>query len=373
MANESGRVASRSVGVGLKDKVLETLGHPSASDSDADSDGNAGADHREGGGDSPRRVACLLLPGFSLLSAASAIDAMQACNRITGEERYRIEVLGESHSVSSDFGVDMATMPIHSLIEEAIDGLLVCGGGPADYPAMDEDVLSWLSKRRRHFSWLAGIGTGGYCLARAGLLDRRKASVHWWSLQELRDQFPEIFFSTELFSMDDEIATCRGGTAALDMMFSIIGRQQGSDMVDALSQHFVRERVGRSGAMNERRRLSADEMQEQPVLHDAIQLMEANIEEPLGSDDLAMHVGLSRRQMERLFRKYLNTVPSRYYLQIRLEAARRQLQSNGLPISDVALACGFASSAHFSTVYRNHFGVTPSEERSLKASAVSDD
>ncbi len=325
--------------------------------------------HREDAADtseqSVRRVACLLLPGFSILSMASAVEAMQACNRLTGEHRYRCEMLGPENETASDSGVEVATIPIYSLVDKDIDGLIVCGGAPADYPDDDAELIQWLTEHHRHFQWLAAIGTGGVCLARAGLLNRRKASVHWWSLSELRQDFPDVNFSTDVFSIDDGIATCRSGTAALDMMYTLIGRHQGHDMVDALSQHFVRERVGHASVMAERQQLSDMQKQEQPALHDAILLMEANVEEPLSTDDIAGHVALSRRQLERLFRKYLDTVPSRYYLQVRLEVARSRLQSEPLPISDVALSCGFSSAAHFSTAYRNHYGLTPSEERAL--------
>jgi transcriptional regulator GlxA family with amidase domain len=149
------------------------------------------------------------------------------------------------------------------------------------------------------------------------------------------------------------------------MMLWMIARQQGVDIAEAVSQHFLHERIGQPGR-NVITPLSEQTKLEQPKLAEALSLMEANIEEPLSTDDISFHIKMSRRQLERLFKKHLNTVPSRYYLQLRMREAREQLLNTSNSIADIGYGCGFSSGAHFSTAYRSLFHITPSEERRLK-------
>ncbi len=100
---------------------------------------------------------------------------------------------------------------------------------------------------------------------------------------------------------------------------------------------------------------------------EAVALMEANLQEPLPTDEIARLVGVSRRQLERLFKQHLDDMPSRYYVELRLVRARRLLRHSGQSILQIALACGFASASHFSNAYRARFGHTPRDERSARA------
>lgn len=310
---------------------------------------------------SPITVSFLLLPGFSSLPMSSAVEPLLVCNRLEGEERYRIEYLSlDGQPVATTGGLCCAVnKPLEDYAPESI--LMICGCSPADHKT-EQSLTDWLKNHHRNFSALGGISSGGYVLAEAGLLKGKKASIHWWGGQQLIEQFADVNVSNDVFSLDSDRFTCKGGTAALDMMVMLIGRQQGADMGEALAQYFVRERVG-GDESSQRKLLSASERDEQPKLAEAIDLMEANIEEPLTADDIAHHVAISRRQLERLYKKYLGSVPSKYYLQIRLDYGRSLLHNRSASIADIALRCGFSSGAHFSTAYRNLYGLTPSEER----------
>ncbi len=314
-----------------------------------------------------RRVLCVVLPGFSALALASATEPFAASNRISDACNYEVLTVsaGTSCRVESDAGMGLQCDVLLAQCDiRQGDALLLVGGVPL---AFEEPVAlrAWLLQHHRCFEWLAGVAMGGVVLAGAGLLKGKKASLHGHSLNDLRLRFSDVSLSPDVYSIDGNVATCRSATAAMDLMFVLIGQQQGKDMLDALSQYFVRERVGVAGGGLARARPDARLLRDQPKLGEAIELMESNIEEPLSTDDLAGHVGLSRRHLERLFKKYLNAVPSRYYLQLRLERARGLLQAGGSSVTEVALACGFSSTAHFSTVYRNYAGLTPSEERQM--------
>ena len=243
----------------------------------------------------------------------------------------------------------------------SVDTLFICAASPLD-EAAGEVLVRWLQQRTRASQALGGIGTGSWLLARAGLLDGYRATIHWWDLQQLREAFPQIKVSANLFEIDRDRYTCSGGTAAMDMMLHLIGQQE-STLVAKISEQLVCERI-RGGEEPQRvplrSRLGAGS---HPRLVEAVELMEANLEEPLSSDELADHVGVSRRHLERLFKKQLDQVPSQYYLELRLEQARQLLRTTELPVLDVASRCGFASASYFSTAYRNHYQMTPREER----------
>ena len=203
-------------------------------------------------------------------------------------------------------------------------------------------------------SALGALCTGSYLLARAELLNGYRCTIHWENLASLREEYPRLIISSELFEVDRDRYTCSGGTAPLDMMLHLIARQQDQPLAAAISEEFLCERIrGRHDRQRIPLRLRLGTSQ--PKLIEAVALMEANLEEPMSPDELALHVGLSRRQLERLFQKYLSCVPTRYYLELRLARARQLLLQTTMSIVDVAFACGFVSAPHFSKCYRDFF------------------
>lgn len=309
----------------------------------------------------PKRFGFLLLPNFSLIAFSSAIEPLRMANWVTGEECYETVLIShDGAAVASSFGVQ--TLVDCSLQEiPALDAVFVCGASPVARTG-NEAVIGWL--RRQHSSGIAlgGIGTGSYLLACAGLLNNYRATIHWWDLASLKDDFPNTHVTNNLFEIDGNRYTCSGGTAAMDMMLFLIGQEHGMDLAASISEQFVYERM-RTAEEQQRIPLKARIGASQPKLIEAVTLMEMNIEEPLSTDDLAYHVGVSRRHLERLFKKHLQTVPSKYYLELRLEHARQLLRQSDKTILQIGLACGFSSASYFSTAYRNHYGITPREER----------
>ncbi len=163
--------------------------------------------------------------------------------------------------------------------------------------------------------------------------------------------------------------SCAGGAATFDFMMALVAANLGQEFVATLSEVFSMERL-RPGSERQRIPLATRIGGSQPKLTEAVSLMEANIEEPLTTDDIAYYVGVSRRQLERLFKQHLGTVPSKYYLELRLSRARQLLQQTSKSIVQIGLACGFSSGPHFSSTYRSHFGITPREERAQRGTAA---
>ena len=305
----------------------------------------------------PRRVGVLLLPGFSLLAEACATEPLAVAGELAGAPLYALSTLSpDEQPVAAGSRQRLLADASLSRCGDALDMLLVCAPG-AD--SADEALLARLAALAVPGRLLAGIGGGAELLARAGLLDGYRATVPWPRFEAVRRAHPHIRLSRQLFEIDGDRLTCGGGTAAMDMMMTLVGRHHGSELAERVSARFVLERV-RTG--------SEPQAQPRPAeipesLAEALALMEANIEEPLTTAELAEHLGMSRRQLERLFKKHLQAVPGRYYLDLRLKRARRLLRESECPAGEVALLTGFSSAAHFSTAYRNHFGVTPREER----------
>ncbi len=307
------------------------------------------------------RIGFLLMPNFSLIAFSSAIEPLRMANWVSGQTHYETLLIShDGQPVPSSAGV--LTQVDHSIDEMPIlDTLFVCGASPIARTG-NEEIIAWLRRQRNGRMALGGIGTGSYLLACAGLLNDCRATIHWWDLDNLREEFPQTQMTNNLFELDNQRYTCSGGTAAMDMMLSLIGQFHGMELAAAISEQFVHERI-RSSEDPQRVPLRTRLGISQPKLVEAVQLIEANIEEPLSTDDLAHHVGISRRHLERLFKRHLNTMPSKYYLEIRLEKARQLLRRSDKPILQVGLDCGFASASYFSTAYRNHYGLTPREER----------
>jgi transcriptional regulator GlxA family with amidase domain len=208
--------------------------------------------------------------------------------------------------------------------------------------------------------------TGGYALAKAGLLDKYRATIHWENLPALREEFPRILLSNQLFTIDRDRFTCSGGIAPLDLMLHLVKTKLGARIAQLISEQFIVDRI-----RNDRDRQYVPLRAQLGVGHEALlhaaQLMEENIEKPLSLDEIAAATELSRRQIERLFKRHLNTMPKRYYLQMRLRRAREFLLHTPMPIIDITAACGFRSTTHFSKAYHALFGYPPSAERHTRS------
>ena len=217
---------------------------------------------------------------------------------------------------------------------------------------------------------MGAVCTGSYLLARAGLLEGYRCTIHWENLASFREEFPNLLISDDLFQSDRDRITSAGGQAPMDMMLKLIQDRHGYKLATSISEQFMCERL-RSSKDRQNIPLHLTLGSNQPKLTEAAILMEANIEEPIDLEELSSYVGISRRQLERLFQKHLQCVPTRYYLNLRLNRARLLLLQTNKSILDIALACGFVSAPHFSKCYRDLFGIPPRDER-LKPQNKSD-
>lgn len=307
-----------------------------------------------------------------MMAFASAVEPLRIANRLSGRTLYRwILISKDGAPVSASNGIvcsvdaSVAAYQPRAGMPRPLDMAFVCSGVDVER-YRDDEVFGWIRRMERQGVAVGALCTGSHLLARAGLLAGYRCCIHWENLPGFTETFPDIEASADLFEVDRNRYTCSGGTAALDMMLHLIAERHGRDLATRVSEQCLVDRI-RSPHDRQRLPLRARLGVHNPKLVAAIEMMEANLAEPLPQEALALRVGLSRRQLERLFRKQMGQSPAHYYLQLRLERARHLIMQSDLPIVDLALACGFVSASHFSKCYRHLFARSPREER---ASAV---
>ena len=307
------------------------------------------------------RFVFLLTQNFSMMAFAAAVEPLRLANRIARRPLYAWRLVSENAGqVEASNGTGVA---VDGGLEEVPRDatIIVCTGFELDRAA-SRPVLTWLRREARRGAGLGGVCTGAHVLAKAGLLDGKRATIHWENHAAFAEEFPEVELSNLLYVDDDGTLTSAGGTSSADMMLHVITREHGAEMGTLIAETLLHTPV-RSVQDQQRLSVPARIGVRHPKLVQIIQTMEQSIEEPISPAELARSVGMSTRQLERLFRRYLNRSPKRYYMELRLERARNLLLQTNMSVINVALACGFTSPSHFSKCYRAHFNRTPYRER----------
>ncbi|RDD61022.1 GlxA family transcriptional regulator [Ferruginivarius sediminum] len=309
-----------------------------------------------------RRIGILLLPGYSLLGLGAMTEAFEAANAACGERAFvcRRIALG----VSLPAGTGGRRLDLHSEAEVA--------GTPSNYDAIllpgGEDrrdsygVCAWLRRGARHGVLVGGFGDACRILGRAGLLHERPCAVHWSLSESFSEDFPEADLRPTLYELHRGVLTCAGGAATLDAVIELIAHFQDRRLATEVAERLVYQRLPEqpdSQRLSMARRLGTAN----PHLASALEMIESELDEPISSGELAARVGISPRQLERLFSRYVGCSPLRYHRERRLEKARTLLTQTSLPVTEVAVACGFTSVSHFTRCYKRVFGEIPSKAR----------
>jgi transcriptional regulator GlxA family with amidase domain len=316
-----------------------------------------------------------LVPNFSMIAFATAIEPLRLANRFHTTQAYEwrlISIDGAPVKASNGLSINV-DMSLAEIVNDRSgilkpDIALVCSGLTIEQ-YQEPKLFAWLRHIHGHGVTVGGLCTGAWVLAEVGLLEKYRCAIHWENLPGFIEKFPNIDVHSNLFEMDRNIYTCAGGTASLDMMLHIISGQLGDDIVTKVCEQCLADKV-RNADDRQRLPLRARRTLNNKKLLYIIEQMEENISEPLQLEEISALTSLSRRHIERMFRQYLGQSLARFYLELRLEYAHHLLMQSDLHIIDVAVACGFVSASHFSKCYRNLYQLSPRADRIAAAAPM---
>ncbi|MEG6508381.1 GlxA family transcriptional regulator [Methyloligella sp. 2.7D] len=304
-----------------------------------------------------RQIGLLVLDNFSMVALSCAIEVLRTANRHSETADYAWSVLALRRGAvrSVDGTAEIAAIGYDEAAP--LDLVLVCGGTEIEAP-VDDALIGLLHRIAGDGAALGGVCNGAYALAKAGLLDGYRCALQRPDLPRLRREHPDVVFLERLAVIDRDRMTCGGGIATVDMMLSLVARRLGRELANTVSKHVgLPHRADGEHACVE---------VEHQTLATIIALMQTNLEEPLSAQELASHAGISLRHVQRMFQLTYGTTLSHYYLSLRLRRAREMVTNSSLSLTEIAVACGFASPAHFSRTYKAQYGKAPSAERPPK-------
>ncbi len=307
----------------------------------------------------------ILLDSFSLIAFSSAIEALRLANRMSGKILYEWTVTSSTDSREVICSNGSIIRVQNALSEVRRDDTIVLCGGTNIRDNTSNALLNWLRKEARKGISIGGLCTATYSLAKAGLLTERKCTIHWENREAFIEEFPNIELGNHVFTIDKNRFCSAGGTASIDLMLCLISNDHGTQLSNLVADQMIYSSI-RTARDEQRLSIPTRIGVRNPKLAKVIETMEKNLEDPISPACLATDAGMSTRQLERLFKRYLSRSPKKYYMELRLQKARSLLLQTNMSVINVALACGFTSPSHFSKCYRAHFLTTPYKERGSK-------
>lgn len=308
-----------------------------------------------------QRLICVLLPRFNMMTLVGLLEPSRIANYLSATPLYAPEyVAADGQIITASNGMTVACQPLPDDIRRG-DLVFVFGSWGAEHYA-NPRVLSWLRRIARVGARIGAVEIASYVLARSGLLDNRRATTHWSYLAGLREKFSDVQAVEQLFTIEGPIMTCAGSTAATDMMLHLIAQDHGDGMVSEISDNIMHYPV-RPGTAPQRQSLGRGLEPLADGVRDAIDLVEGNISEPLSVPEISAQVGISQRQLERLFKQSIGCSIVQFGLLVRLQHARVLLISTDLGVREISAASGFNSLSHFAFAFRKCFGRRPSDYR----------
>lgn len=309
-------------------------------------------------------IGFLIFPGFPMSCLTSMIEPLRAANEISGKDAFGWKLLSEDGrrveaSAQVWFEPDLALEDC-----DAVDQLFLLSDPSSlfEKPGPSEGKLRKLA---RHGVTLGAISGGVFPLARAGLLDGYAASVHWCYEAAFAAEFPRLAAVEDVMMIDRQRITVSGAAAAFDFSLHLIQQALGSDVATEVACWFQHPMMRGQGVTQRKPTFAAEsthDMLPTPI-RQAVEIFNANIEDPVNITDVADQVGVSARQLERMFRKTTGTTPLAYYRSLRMHKARQLLLYSKDSMADIALSVGYSSASALNKNYIDVFGVHPRDDR----------
>jgi transcriptional regulator GlxA family with amidase domain len=319
---------------------------------------------------SVRRVVFLAVPPIEELDLVGPLEVFAGVNRVLGERgpAYKIEVISAHNrsDIRGECGVSLLAHDYYRRLRGNVDTLLVVGG-PSSRTFHDNTLTLWLKKMARRVRRLGSVCVGTFILAETGLLEGKRATTHWVFAKELSEHYPSVKVDPRpIWVQDGNLYTSAGVTAGIDLALHLVEEDLGS----AVSLEVARGLVLFLRRQGDQAQFSVSlntQASEHKVLHELLVWIADNLRNDLRVEVLASHAVMSLRNFARMFVRELRVTPARYVERLRIEAARRRLETTDKSLDEIAAACGFGSAevmrrAFLKSLqttagsYRNHFG-----------------
>ena len=307
-----------------------------------------------------RQFAFVLLPGFSLLALASAIDVLRAANAQRSASVYAWTLVSaDATEVYSSSGLPLRCEPLDAARPARV--IALCGGDRShDYH--DSRLLHWLREMATRDVQIGSISDGAFVAATAGLFFQHRSTIHWKCLDAYRVRFPDLDIRASILEIDRRRFSCAGGTASLDLFLHFVFEDFGPECVAAINDNYFHEGV-RDSSISQNMADAYRHATASPILAEVLRILHSRIDERLSVAEVAREVGSTHRSVDRLFQRHLQSTPMAYLRKIRLTKAAALLKQTGLPISDIAQACGFSTASHLGKYFRGEYQLTPTQYR----------
>ncbi|WP_170328433.1 GlxA family transcriptional regulator [Ruegeria arenilitoris] len=308
------------------------------------------------------RFIFVVMPGFSALDLGAGIDSLAAANTALGKPVFHWHIVSEGGDpIRSSSGM---TVAVEGDLPEARrdDCIVVCGPLDAQQHPPSKKITGWLRQAARLGSRLCGLGGGALFLARAGLAGEGRISTHWRLQPIFEESFLKLDSVCTVYEAEASVASCGGGAATLDLFSALIRQKAGAEASNQVADHLLCASM-RPGNSRQTMTDACRLQHRNKKLSKAVAIIKDCLDNPLPTSLIADQAGLSTRQLERLFARYMGSSPKNYMTELRLERARTLLQQTDMRVIDVAIACGFSSASHFSKLYRKQFGLSPHVEQ----------
>jgi transcriptional regulator GlxA family with amidase domain len=317
----------------------------------------------------PRRVAILLFGGVQSLDVTGPLEVLAGAQRLleaTGrrERGYELQLVSrDGRPLRTSSGLTIA--PDAPLGETArnLDTLIVPGGIGQEQAARDEATVAWIARTSAAARRTASVCTGAFLLARAGLLDGRRATTHWSAAEELQRRHPEVLVDPDpIFVRDGSIWTSAGVTAGMDLALALVEEDLDRDAALLIARHLVLF-LRRPGNQSQFSATLASQQPRREPLREAQRLVLEDVAGDHRVEAMAARAHMSPRNFARAFAVETGLTPARYVERVRLEAARRCLEDTGEPIAAIAASCGFGTAETMRRAFLRALGVGPTEYR----------
>jgi len=309
----------------------------------------------------PQQIGILLLDYFSVISFSCTVEPLREANSVLKKKAY--EWRAYSHDGKPVLASNGLSVNVHGPMEavESCPMIIVCSSFDPHVHATRK-VISWLRKLARQGTVLGAVETGSWVLARAGLLNGYRATIHWENRASIDEVFPEVILTDNIYEIDRDRFSASGATAAMDMMLHFIGAQHGVAVASAVAEQFIYNRM-RASQAPQRWSTTQKYALRHPKLRRLTDLLDSQLERRIDVGELAATANLSARQVHRLFKTQLGMSPQAYHRKLRLQRARNLLRQTALTVVEIAMASGFSSSSDFSRAYRREFRLNPRHDR----------